>query len=912
MSGLIYFVHTVFQKGIFCNNKNQRVQGKTKASWILGFILFVFPSAVRAQIVPDATLPTNSIVTPIVTPNGTRSEITGGTIAGTNLFHSFERFSIPTGQEAFFDNSSNIENIINRVTGGSISNIDGLIKANGSANVFLINPNGIVFGPNASLNINGSFVASTAESIKFPDGSEFSATNPQGSPLLIVNVPMGLQFGSNPSSIQVQGTGNNLSINRQNLEIVRNTRPFGLQVPTGQTLALVGGNLDLQGGNLTAESGRIELGSVGADSLVSITPNTPGFQFSYKGVNNFQDISLSEAASVDTSGNRGGNVQVRGQNITLTDGSAILTNTLGNDTGGTLEVKAASLTASGTSDTFFSGLFADVASTATGRGGNINVEVERLSLADGGQIRVNNFGAGSAGELQVQANEVELRGDSKFDTTGLFANVNRGATGSGGILTVETDSLRLTEGAQMSISTLSAGNSGTMTVKATDIELIGGSNRGPSGLFADVRRGATGEGGQLLIETQSLQLVDGAAIRVSTFGAGNGGRLTVRATEVNAIGEVPQGASGLFAFSSAGTGNGGNILVETQRLQLRDGGQIAVATTGSGNAGDLTVRASESVELVGRSRRISGLFTNAIFGTGAGGDINVTTDKLIVRDEATITASNFSSVNPSIPAGRGAAGNINIEADFVLVDNQGVITADAAVGDKGNININSSNMQMRRSSRISTNAQDLATGGNININTDTLVAFDNSDITANAEQSFAGRVVINAKAIYGTEFRQQLTPESDITASSEAGAEFNGFVELNTPEVDPSKGLVELEESPVDGSRQIATSCKIKDNTFVLRGRDRLPENPTGTIRARTVWQDLRTLSREDSKTFQQATVKQISTNDNLENDNLEIIESQGWIINSDGEVELVAQVPSPNPHTSWNSTPNCAAQHER
>ncbi len=152
----------------------------------------------ETKIVPDETLPTNSRVT----PNGNTFTIDAGTTAGINLFHSFREFTLSNGMTAHFNNSQAIQNIITRVTGGKISHIDGILRANGAANLYLLNPSGIIFGPNATLNIGGSFLGSTADRLIWKNGS-FDASKPNTPPLLIIDVPIGLQF-DNPGTIHVQ------------------------------------------------------------------------------------------------------------------------------------------------------------------------------------------------------------------------------------------------------------------------------------------------------------------------------------------------------------------------------------------------------------------------------------------------------------------------------------------------------------------------------------------------------------------------------------------------------------------------------------------------------------------------------------------------------------------------------------
>lgn len=878
-------------------------------------LLLGIPGRVNAQIVPDVSLPVNSVV-----PNGCAAcTIRGGTQVGGNLFHSFSQFSVPTGGEAFFDNSLSVSNIITRITGGSISSIDGLIRANGTASLFLINPNGIIFGSNASLNIGGSFIASTAISLKLSDGSEFSASNPQA-PLLTITAPIGLQYGTNPTPIQVQEpidtingtvTDSGVYADPGNAGFVRFGLP-GLQVPQGQTLALVGGDVTLTGGILTAPGGRVEVGSIRSGGLVTLFPDALGWKLSYNGVDHFGNIDLSQNAVVDvaTNSGAGGEIWVQGGQVTLKDGSTLLAETQGIERGGNVWVKASdSLHIIGLGEDALgplipSSILTDVSlAGATGHGGNISIETNDLRVAEGGFISAGTFGAGNAGRLEVRARTIDLSGGSSAfgssgllvdtfgagqggvatiaverlliqdgarisaNTFGLFGTGNAGevkvnagtidlqghspslgpsglfstvnsSSGNGGNLSITARELRVVGGAQIATTTIGAGNAGDLTVVTENLELVGSSADGASsGLFASADVGSSGSGGNLTVQTGQLRIANGAQAITSTFGTGNAGNLTVNARDIELVGRAGDKPSGLMASVELGaTGNGGNLTIAAEQLRLKAGAQVITGTLGSGNAGNLIVTA-QTVEL---SQSGSGLFATALIGTGAGGDIQVKSDRLTISDSATISASNFQSEN-LLPPGQGTAGNVQIESNAVLLETRGTITTASNGGSKGNIQVDSSLLTLRRGSSISTNATGSAIGGNIVINTDFLLAVkqENSDITANAVSNFGGQVTITTQGIFGITPGAHLTPLSDITASSDLGPQFSGSVEIRTPNLNPVQGLVSV-PALGDVPQMVATCDRSISNRFVMSGRGGLPEDASQPLLGQATWQDLR------------------------------------------------------------------------
>ncbi len=421
-----------------------------------------------AQIVPDTTLGNESSTVTRVRP--TIDQINGGATRGTNLFHSFQEFNVGEGRSAYFTNPAGIENILTRVTGTNSSNILGTLGViGGNANLFLINPNGIIFGANARLDVGGSFTATTANAIKLGDTGLFSASEPATSNLLTVR-PSALFFNAVASrAIVNQSRARSLSRQTNSLG-----GPVGLQVPTGQTLALVGGDVTIEGGNLTAAGGRIELGSVAGVGEVSLSQIGNRWLFGYDNIDAFGNIRLEGEAFVDASGEGGGDVQIQGAQLEMTQGSFIIANTLGSGNGGEILVR--------TSDTVAlsddSQITADV--LGSGTGGDLTITTGRLLLRDGAQVSASTFGTGKGGTLSVTASDsLEVIGTSADGrpASGLFASTE--GEGDAGDLTIATGRLLVRDGAQVTAGTgtRSTGKGGTLSVTALDsVEVIGSEN----------------------------------------------------------------------------------------------------------------------------------------------------------------------------------------------------------------------------------------------------------------------------------------------------------------------------------------------------------------------------------------------------------------------------------------------------
>nr|WP_322714890.1 filamentous hemagglutinin N-terminal domain-containing protein [Nostoc sp. ChiSLP03a]MDZ8216174.1 filamentous hemagglutinin N-terminal domain-containing protein [Nostoc sp. ChiSLP03a] len=698
---------------------------------IQGSILFFLlaSSSVTAQVIPDKMLPVNSIVR---LQDNTRV-IDGGTIKDSNLFHSFEQFSIPTGSTVLFNNAQNIQNIFGRVTGSSVSNIDGLLKANGIANLFLINPNGIIFGKNARLDIGGSFFASTASAVKFADEFEFSATNPQATPLLTVSVPVGLQLGSNSGAIRVQGTGQGLTApSTLRSPIIRGSTLTGLSVQPGKTLGLLGGNVTLEGATLTAEGGRIELSSVDS-GMISLIPIVQGWTLGYEEVSSYKDIHLSQQTLVDTSGNNSGSIAIQGKLISLSDGSIILVQNQGSQPSGGISVNASELlNLSGISpDGRFSSILR-TESTASGSAGNIDISTKWMVIQQGAGISSRSYSSAKGGSININASDsIELLG---FSPSNPFITSN------------------------ITTSTLTSGKAGDITVST----------------------------GRLIAE-------DGGVIISLTRGIGAGGSVTLNATNsvqllnsVELVNSDREYVPSYLAASTFSTGDAGNLIINTSKMVVGDMATVNTSTIGSGSAGSVTINAFdlEIRNRVSSSAIIPDSDTQKLFGvppvpSGSPGDVNINTGNLRITDGGQVSVTNEGTSTD--------AGRLTINARSITLNEKSSINAFTASGEGGDIFVNSSLLSLRNST-INATAGTNGNGGNITINTDILTASNNSAITANAFLGRGGNIRIDTKGLF-------VSPDTEITASSEQG--INGTVEINVLDRNPSQTKVQPQTKAV-------------------------------------------------------------------------------------------------------------------
>ncbi len=713
---------------------------------------------VHAQITPDNTLEAEaSKLVPNVLINGASADlINGGALRGNNLFHSFSEFNIKNGQRVYFGNPSGVVNILTRVTGGNASNILGTLGVNGAANLFLINPNGILFGQNASLDVRGSFVGTTANGVQFGNQGDFSTTNQEAPALLTVN-PSALFFNQiNPTAAIQNNSVAPAGIDPAGFDA------FGLRVSDGKSLLLVGGNINMNGGQLNAYGGRVELGGLKEPGNINLFFNANNLRLGFPEDVTRATVSLRNQASVYVEASGGGDIAVNAQNIEILEGGRLITG-IGEGLGAPLTI-AGDITLNATGEIkVAAGSRIDnlVRLGSKGNGGNITINADSFKLEDNARLTASTYGIGNAGNVIVIA-----KGALTLTNANIFSSVEAGGLGKGGNIDLVAATLLLQDGAQIQAITREAsgaqqagrGDAGNVNIKVIGvIDIAGKKNIFPSSINSLVEIGTIGNAGNITIDAGSLKLRSGAGgLATSTSGQGNAGNVTVRAKN-----DVSLMDGDIFSTVEAGAvGNGGNIDINASSLSLIDGAQLLTfvreasdkQAAGQGNAGSINVRVTGDVDISGEINGFkSGIRSLVAPGTvGNGGNITINSASFSLRDGARLNAStagignagnininttgavtisggqdgNVSAIFADVVGGaKGSGGNININsAKFSLLDGTQLITSTSGIGDAGNVNVNalSAVFLVDNSSIISTvGAGGVGNGGDININAST-------------------------------------------------------------------------------------------------------------------------------------------------------------------------------------------------
>ncbi|MEM8721192.1 MAG: filamentous hemagglutinin N-terminal domain-containing protein [Cyanobacteria bacterium P01_G01_bin.39] len=714
---------------------------KLQLSLFLSFAICLIPNSLQINSVSAQEITSDGTTGTTVTSDGNNYTIQDGTRNGSNLFHSFQDFSIPSGGSASFNNGNDISNILSRVTGGNISNIDGLIRANGSANLFLINPAGIMFGEGASLAIGGSFYGSTADSILFEDG-EFSAVNNLDALILTINAPIGLNFRDNPSDIVNNSVAN---------------EGIGLTVLPDKTLALVGGNITFNSGVIDAPGANVKLASLASGGNVGIDGNS---NLTLAEDITKADILLSDAATVDVASDGGGSITIEAGNVDLNQGSELISG-IDEDLGVT-NSQAGDITLNVSNAITLSGVSSIdnvVDSETEGNSGDINIVAGSIELTEGSDIGTTTFGEGNAGNVTIDvADTIAVDGEDPGDAEtagGIFSTVQDEAVGNAGSIEITTTNLNLTNGGVVSASTFAQGNAGMVTIDAADtISIDGVDNEGfSSTISGSVSSGGIGDAGGIEITTANLDLTNGGAVAANTFAQGNAGTVTIDAADTISIDGVDnEGFSSTISGSvnPGAVGNAGGIEITTANLNLTNGGTIGANTLAQGDAGNITINAADTISIDGVDPED---FPSSISSTvnsdavGNGGGIEITTANFNLTNGCAINANTF---------GQGDAGNITINADNSLDIADGNIASavlPTALGKGGQITLTGKSISLSEDASIDAvtfpNGENVepeqVSGGDIELNvTDSLKITEDASLNSGTSGTGnAGNIVIN-------------------------------------------------------------------------------------------------------------------------------------------------------------------------
>lgn len=761
-------------------------------------------SAVHAQIALDGSVGPAGVLT------GPDYAIPAelGQQQGGNLFHSFSAFTLNTGESATFSGPASVNTIIGRVTGGAPSLIDGFLRSDiAGADVYFVNPAGMVFGPNARLEVGGSFYASTADVLHLGADGQFAVANPADS-VLTAAVPTAFGFlSAQPELIGMAGGV--------------------LQPADGARLGVVAGDILIDGGSLSVPGGRIDLVSVaspgtvnrqadgalepvGFDALGSIGLSNRSFvgvlgggdgvfvqaarltldsaaQINNSmlpdstGVGGLIDIRTTESVTLNNGGLIGsitegdaaaGDIFVYTPRLTVTSDpagprSGFITTTSGDGNGGNITLEVGELNLLGINSRLTSGTIGlerlvNGLPPNTGTAGRISITAERLLLTDGAAIDSSSFfSAGRGGDIVITGREsVRLLAA----VTDEFASgVSSFASGSGraGDIMLTTPALELVRGA-IQAGTNGAGDAGNISLDVGRLSLSGNSDLSSNSIGVNALTGElnerTGRAGAVTIKASGdIDVASGSVVSSFTLN-GVSGQLTITTPGELRVND------GLITATTVGDGDAGSVVINAGRVVLSGDEGISSESgafqdgvgflSGTGRSGRIDIHAERGIELG------AGTDISTSTAGGDGGQIVLTTPAAVVSTGGDIRASSV---------GFGQAGAIQITAGELRLSNEATIdTSTLGPGQGGNIAISAGAIDLQSGSSVSAVSLSLDTSlpsgnaGDIVISTGGTMRLSDSTVSSQALSAAGGNIAIDARSL-------QLTNTSALSASVASG-----------------------------------------------------------------------------------------------------------------------------------------------
>ncbi|MDM8564300.1 filamentous hemagglutinin N-terminal domain-containing protein [Candidatus Halobeggiatoa sp. HSG11] len=830
------------------------------------FILLILTNSLYAEITLDNTFNNGGVLEGPDYAIG--AEL--GQQHGSNLFHSFAQFNLNLDENATFSGPDNISNIISRVTGGSVSNIDGTLTSTiPNADFYLINPAGLIFGPNAVLDVQGSFHASSANTLHLQDGGQFNATNPQNSNLTVAPVANFGFLTDSPASLSVNGSR-------------------GVVVPIGKTLSLTGGDIEINKSRMMAASGKINITSVAGQDKISVASPTP---------KQAGDVTVRGSLVTVSGGGGSGGIFIRAGKLLVTDASVIAANTMDANDGGSIDVQANELIANKAGRFMTSAVasgnggnitikvkgnaeFSDdkiqangsfitsginLSSRSSGNAGSLNMKTGSLNMKNGASISTTVSGSGQGGNINIKAvDNINFSGNGVIgQASAIQANTRSKETnaGSGGAINLEANKIQLNDGALIASNAIGTGKGGTIAMQANNITLTGADKKGRNSKISSLVY-SSGDGGTITLNAKQLNILNGTTINATSIGTGQGGNINIQSSGTIKLEGVDGSKYGsLVSADSLGkttnAGDGGIIKISANKLQLFDGAQIGTSTSGYGQGGKIEINVKEAI-FAGKDQADdhpyrSGIFTDSAT-IGDAGTIVLKADSLKLDADALVTAKTY---------GIGKGGNITIHSDSLRLTGNSLITARSdGSGDAGKVQLTLGNMSIINSN-LTTSALN-SDGGDLSINSSGYVYLSNSQISTSVSEEFGGGgnitanpefIVLNSATIFAKAkkgiggninvittgiYNFDMTPITEvINASSEFG--LDGIITIETPDENSAESLYIMPASFFDATGLLNTPCgqRVATNlsSFILKPSEGTPSSfadllPSGPLLA--------------------------------------------------------------------------------